>query len=240
MELIGEELYAFAAAAVHGSYVGPCDQDTVSAERQCLEYIHARADTAVNENHHAACNSCRNLLKDLGGCRRLILYTAAVVGDNNGGGTCLQCVQSTLYGHDSLDDKRLACLLDDLAQLLYRLAAGRRRKSLQERKACGIHVHSDGKAIGFLNQTEFLLKCIDIPGLDGGNAGTVIVADGCGGCLYNARIGSVAGESNNAGLGTGRNQNVIVFHVGEFLAVVELYCTHRSCHYRQGELLAEK
>ena len=163
-----------------------------------------------------------------------------MVGNNDGGSTGLGCSKSTLDGHDTFDDKRLPGLLNNLVKLQGGLASCGRSKTLKERKTCCIDIHGNRKGSGLLDHAELLLKRVNVPGLDRGNASAVICLDGSGCSLDYVGIGAVAREGNDACICSGGNQNVIVLDVVVLIAVVELYCADGACHHRDAKILSEE
>ena len=163
-----------------------------------------------------------------------------MVGNNDGGSTGLGCSKGTLDGHDAFDDKRLPGLLNNLVKLLGGLASCGRSKTLKERKTCCIDIHGNRKGSGLLNHAELLLKRVNVPRLDRGNASAVICLDGSGGSLDYVGVRAVAREGNDAGLCSGGNQNVIVLNVVVLIAVVEFYCADGACHHRDAKILSEE
>ena len=151
-----------------------------------------------------------------------------MVGYHDGGGTGLLGLESTLDGHDALDDEGTLGQLDDLSQFGHALAAGRRRHILEEGQAGGIHIHCHGEAAAGLGLCHFLLDGVDVPGLDGRHAAAISVANGLGGHGHNVRIGAVAGKGSNTALGAGAHQHVVVGHVGVDVGVVEVHRAHRT------------
>ena len=78
------------------------------------------------------------------------------------------------------------------------------------------------------------------PGLHGGDALAAVGADGGGGSGKDLRVGAVAGEGGDAGLGAGGNQDVVVLQVVVLISVMEVYRAHRAGKDGQVILLTEK
>ena len=151
-----------------------------------------------------------------------------MVGYHDGGGTGLLGLESTLDGHDALDDEGTLGQLDDLSQFGHALAAGRRGHILEEGQTGGIHVHCHGKAAAGLGLRHLLFNGVDVPGLDGRHAAAVGIADGLGGHGHDVGVGAVAGKGGDAALGAGPHQHVVVGHVGVGIGVVEVHRAHRT------------
>ena len=228
-QLVDVALDALGTAAVDSRDEGAADEHAVRAQCQCLENVHTGADAAVHQDLDAGTLEGRgDLRQDFGGSRTLVEDAAAVVGYHDGGGTGLLGLESTLDGHDALDDEWTLGQLDDLSQFGHALAAGRRRHILEEGQAGGIHVHCHGEAAAGLGLCHLLLDGVDVPGLDGRHAAAIGIADGLGGHGHNVRIGAVAGKGSNTALGAGAHQHVVVGHVGVDVGVVEVHRAHRA------------
>ena len=181
-QLVDVALDALGTAAVDSRDEGAADEHAVRAQCQCLENVHTGADAAVHQDLDAGTlEGGGDLRQDFGGSRTLVEDAAAVVGYHDGRGTGLLGLESTLDGHDALDDEGTLGQLDDLSQFGHALAAGRRRHILEEGQAGGIHVHCHGEAAAGLGLCHLFFNGVDVPGLDGRHAAAIGVADGLGG-----------------------------------------------------------
>ena len=240
-QLVDVALDALGTAAVDSRDEGAADEHAVRAQCQCLENVHTGADAAVHQDLDAGTlEGCGDLRQDFGSGRTLVEDAAAVVGYHDGGGTGLLGLESTLDGHDALDDEGTLGQLDDLSQFGHALAAGRRSHILEEGQTGGIHIHCHGEAAAGLGLCHLLLDGVDVPGLDGGHAAAIGIADGLGGHGHDVGVRAVAGEGGDAALGTGPHQHVVVGHVGVGIRIVEVHRAHGTSKEGVLEAAAEQ
>ena len=136
------------------------------------------------------------------------------------------------HGHDALDDERHGGVADDLCQLLHGLAAGRRRQIFQEGEARAVNIHGDGLAAAGSDQIELLKNQLLAPRLDRRHADTAGCADGFHRALEHRGIHTVTGESGDAAVGAGVNEDAVIFTVVVLVAIVHLHRAERGCKKR--------
>ena len=68
----------------------------------------------------------------------------------------------------------------------------------------------------------------------------MILADGVDGSLHDGGVGAVAGEGQDARLGAGGDQQVVIGQVIIFVAIVKLHGAHGARHDRDGQLMPEE
>ena len=112
-----------------------------------------------------------------------------MVGHHDTGGTGFQRLQCALDGHNTLDDKGHAGIVDDLLQFLHRLGAGRGIQSLQEGQACGVNIHGKSLCARGFGGVQLGKDRFFVPGLNGGDALALVLTDGLGGGGKNGGVG---------------------------------------------------
>ena len=80
-------------------------------------------------------------------------------------------------------------------------------------------------------QLHFLTYGLNVPWLYGRYSCTICIFDSLGGCCHDVWVSSIAGESCDTVLCTGRHEDIVVCHIIQTVSVVKLYCTDRACKY---------
>lgn len=188
LQLPRQRLDALNPTAVDRGDIGPGQNDRVSPQGQRLAHIHASADAAVHQDCHLAFYRIRNGRQDGRGGGNSIQHTSSMVGHHNTSGARLQGFSGSLDGHDTLDEKGHARVVDDLSKLCHRLGARRRGQPLQEGQSRSVDVHGKYFGAGGLGIIQLGKNGIPVPGLDSGDPLPAVLSNGLGGPGKDLRV----------------------------------------------------